>query len=139
MPSIWPSDEQFSSLNELNKDQPVTMLNLLAYRDIADYADYPGEISCSGKEAYRRYSDAVFPLLKIHGAKVVLVGAANPTIIGPQAEKWDDVMLVEYPTPLAFIAMSTSQEYAKVSYHRSAALTDSRLIPMATGRVSFQD
>jgi uncharacterized protein (DUF1330 family) len=138
MPSIWPTEEQLSSINEFDQDQPITMLNLLAYRVAADYHNHPAEIACSGKEAYKRYSDAITPLLTTHGGKVVFVGAANPTVIGPDAEQWDDVMLVEYSTPKAFINMATSPEYAAASIHRSAALSDSRLVPMAAGKTRFQ-
>ncbi|MFT4582125.1 MAG: hypothetical protein ACI915_002783 [Gammaproteobacteria bacterium] len=138
MGSIWPTEEQLETLGRFDENQAITMLNLLAYRDMADYSKHPNETACSGKQAYERYSNAVSPLLKVHAAKVVFMGAASPTIIGPEIEQWDDVMLVEYPTPAAFIAMATSEAYLALSHHRSAALRDSRLVPLSSGRLAFQ-
>ncbi|MFT4561676.1 MAG: hypothetical protein ACI9BW_001418 [Gammaproteobacteria bacterium] len=138
MASIWPTEEQLKTLGNFDENQPITMLNLLAYRDTADYSDHPNEVACSGKQAYERYSNAVSPLLEVHGAKIVFMGTASPTIIGPDSEQWDDVLLVEYPTPKAFVAMATSEAYRALSHHRSAALRDSRLVPISAGRLAFQ-
>ena len=138
MPSIWPSKEQMASLGEFDQNEPVTMLNLLLYREAADYRNHDNESACSGKEAYKRYSDLVIPLLKKYGGKVVFMGAANPTVIGPDTEQWDDIMLVEYSTPNAFLNMSTSPEYVAAAIHRTAALSDSRLVPLAAGKLRFQ-
>lgn len=37
-------------------DTPVMMINLLRYRDQADYGDRTDVTPCSGREAYRRYA-----------------------------------------------------------------------------------
>ena len=41
---------------------------------------------------------------------------------------WDAVLIVEYPTPAAFIEMVTTKEYAEVHEHRAAALDRGDLI-----------
>ena len=41
---------------------------------------------------------------------------------------WDAILVVQYPTPQAFIDMVTTQEYAKVHEHRAAALDRGDLI-----------
>ena len=50
------------------------------------------------------------------------------SLIAPEEEEWDDVVLVEYPSRDAFVKMVESAEYQAVSPHRTAGLLDSRLI-----------
>jgi len=50
------------------------------------------------------------------------------TLIAPEAEEWDDALLVEYPSRAAFLEMVSQPEYLAAAPHRSAALEDSRLI-----------
>ena len=69
------------------------------------------------------------PHLQEAGAEIVYHGSASDTVIGPVGEHWDQVVLVRYPNPAAFIAMVTKPEYQKLSGHRAAALSDSRLVP----------
>lgn len=139
MAFIWPTEEQWSVLNNRADDQPLTMLNLLRYRETADYSEHSTETPCSGKRAYQRYAEAVFPLLEKVSARVVFMGAAGDTVIGPSAERWDDVLLVEYPNRQAFNDMSSSTAYQAIAYHRAAALSDSRLVPLAAGKAAFQN
>jgi hypothetical protein len=58
------------------------------------------------------------------------MGDAQLTLIGPSEESWDDVLLVEYPSRKAFIAMTSNPEYLACTVHRTAALADSRLVAM---------
>ena len=46
------------------------------------------------------------------------------------------VLLVTYPTAQAFLDMIQSPDYQAIVYHRSAALSDSRLIPMFGARTA---
>jgi uncharacterized protein (DUF1330 family) len=41
---------------------------------------------------------------------------------------WDAILIVEYPSPQAFIDMVTNQEYLEVHEHRAAALDRGDLI-----------
>ncbi len=48
---------------------------------------------------------------------------------------WDAILIVQYPTPQAFIEMVTSAEnIVKVHEHRAAALERGDLIATSTGR-----
>ena len=49
-------------------------------------------------------------------------------MIAPEAEAWDDAVLVEYPSRAAFLKMLSEPTYQAAVPHRSAALMDSRLI-----------
>jgi uncharacterized protein (DUF1330 family) len=134
MPFIEPSPDQLQQLIASAGDgQPVVMINLLRFRDRAEYpAGYDAE-PCSGQEAYQRYGMYVLPMLAEAGGKILWMGNATQTVIGPEAESWDEAILVQYPSRAAFLSMVTRPDYVKISVHRSAALEDSRLIATATG------
>ncbi|MGR8919012.1 MAG: DUF1330 domain-containing protein [Gammaproteobacteria bacterium] len=138
MSYIEPEAEQVRQfVLQFPDDEPVTMLNLLCYRDQAHYLADAGETTCTGREAYRRYAAAVMPWLEAVGARIAFSGAASAGVIGPADEHWHDVLLVEYPNKQAFVTMTTSAEYRAIAHHRSAALADSRLVPLAAGAPSF--
>jgi uncharacterized protein (DUF1330 family) len=127
-----PTQEQLASVAALPPDRPVVMLNLLRFRDVADYAESPDlapDDPVSGQDAYARYGAAAMPHLSDAGAEIVYHGSASETIIGPTGEHWDQVVLVRYPSPAAFLGMVTTSEYQQLSGHRTAALADSRLVP----------
>lgn len=117
---------------------PITMLNLLRYRAQADYGPHASEAACTGREAYGRYAEAVAACLAAVGARVVFAGAAADSLIGPPDERWDDVLLVEYPSGQALLTMLGSPQYRAIGHHRQAALADSRLVPLRGGQPSFQ-
>jgi uncharacterized protein (DUF1330 family) len=49
-------------------------------------------------------------------------------VIGPLSEAWDEALLVRYPSRKSFMDMVAMPEYQNAAIHRTAALTDSRLI-----------
>ncbi|MGE0484524.1 MAG: DUF1330 domain-containing protein [Gammaproteobacteria bacterium] len=116
----------------------VTMLNLLRYRDQADYREHPQQAPCSGREAYARYAAAALACVEHVGGRVVYVGAAASNVIGPADETWDDVLLVEYPSIEAFLDMLRSPPYQACVHHRRAALADSRLVPTRAGHAAYR-
>ncbi|MEE4021929.1 DUF1330 domain-containing protein [Gordonia sp. PKS22-38] len=129
--SIDPRRDQFAQVAQLPTDQPVTMLNLLRYRAEADYShaqELAPDEPITGAEAYRRYGAAAMPHIEKTGAQVLFHGDGGPTVIGPDDEQWDSMLLVRYPSPQAFLDMVTDPEYQSLSRHRTAALADSRLI-----------
>ena len=133
MASIEPSPEQLRALvAEANGDAPVVMINLLRYRERAVYAPGADVEPCSGRDAYGRDQVGVTPLLAEAGASVLWFGRARQTVIGPDAEHWDDAILVQYPSRSAFLAMVSRPAYQRIAMHRTAALADSRLIATET-------
>jgi len=126
--AIHPSEPQLQAFLAQPDDGPIVMINLLRWRDRAEYPDGAGETPCSGQEAYGRYSDAVAPLLAEVGGRPIWIGLARTTLIAPEGEAWDNAILVEYPSRKAFLDMTTSEAYRAVAHHRRAALADSRLI-----------
>lgn len=129
--AVAPTPDQFASIQHLDPDRAVVMLNLLRYRDEADYSDFPGLAPTSpitGEEAYRRYGEAAWPHIQTAGASISYLGSCESTIIGPPDEHWDSIILVRYPNPGAFVAMAMDPDYQQAAGHRTAALADSRLI-----------
>lgn len=112
----------------------VVMLNLLKFRDVADYADFPDlapDAPISGAQAYDRYMKATAPFLAASGGQLLFAGSAGSFLIGPEDEDWDFVMLVEQASRQAFMAFASDPEYLKIVGHRSAAIADSRLLPIS--------
>ena len=130
---VSPTPEAIGSLVARNIEGPVTMLNLLRFRETADYSDAPGlapQDSISGEEAYAIYSAHTLPHLESVGGTVVFMGEGGTLLIGPQEARWDRVLLVRYPNLAAFVAMTQNPQYHEGAEHRAAALEDSRLLPM---------
>lgn len=117
-------------LAELPANTPVFMLNLLKFRDQADYGANAGGFSpCTGREAYfERYAPVASAHVAELGGEVVWAGEAQAMLIAPPDEDWDTTLLVRYPDRDAFLALTAIPEYQDVVVHRTAALVDSRLI-----------
>jgi len=126
---IEPSMSRFRDfVSKADEDAPIVMINLLRYRQQADYPEGFNADPCTGREAYQRYAEVAGPRVAKTGARAVWMGSACTTLIGPEDEVWDDAVLVEYPSKKAFLQMAMDPEYAAVAVHRTAALADSRLI-----------
>ena len=112
---------------------PITMLNLLRYREIADYSqhqDLAPSKPVSGQAAYQAYMDHTLPFLNEIGSEVLFFGKGGAWLIGPTSEQWDAVLLVKHPSAAEFLAFAQNKAYLKGAGHRTAALLDSRLLPI---------
>ena len=111
----------------------IVMLNLLKYRATADYSNLghlKPKTEITGKEAYQLYMKLTQPELHKAGSKILFFGDSGHFLIGPDQESWDAVLLVEHESAERFIAFSQSEVYLKTAGHRTAALEDSRLLPI---------
>jgi uncharacterized protein (DUF1330 family) len=112
---------------------PVVMLNLLRFREIADYAAAPDlapEQPISGAVAYDLYVAHTLPWLERSGGAVLFEGTGGDVLVGPDGERWDRVMLIRQSSLDSFIAFTENAEYLAGLGHRRAALADSRLLPI---------
>ena len=133
-----PTHEQGRALFTRGIQGPVVMLNLLRFRATADYAGAPAlapAMPISGEEAYRRYMQHTLPFLQRSGGEVLFFGRGGDYLIGPTNERWDAVLLVRQSSLQSFLAFASDQEYLAGIGHRSAALEDSRLLPLAAQSV----
>lgn len=112
----------------------VIMLNLLRFREKADYSNLP-EIDpgkeLSGSEAYQLYMELTLPFLTEAGSELIFIGEGGRYLIGPEEEEWDQVLLVKHQSVAKFMEFAQNPPYLKIAGHRKAALKDSRLLPIS--------
>jgi hypothetical protein len=111
----------------------VVMLNLLRFRPVANYSAAPSLMPgapISGEEAYRLYIDHTRPFLTASGGEILFYGRGGDFLIGPIGERWDAAMLVRQSSIASFLAFASNQDYLAGIGHRTAALEDSRLLPL---------
>jgi hypothetical protein len=115
----------------------VVMLNLIRFREVADYSATP-ELApnepISGKMAYQLYIDHTLPFLAESGGEILFMGEAGAFLIGPTNELWDTVLLIRQNSVNSFLAFESNQDYMKGIGHRTAALEDSRLLPIVENK-----
>lgn len=129
MKTINPDIEKLPEiLNNLPADVPIVMMNLLKFRDRAHYPEGIEADPCTGREAYQRYSEIALSKVVEVGGQPIWLGEGLGSIIGPEDECWDEVILVKYPSVDAFVRMLAMPDYQASTVHRTAALEDSRLI-----------
>ena len=130
---IHPTQEAGAALFARNLEGPVVMLNLLRFRETADYSESPElapENQISGEEAYKKYIEHTLPFLEGAGSEVIFMGEGGSYLIGPSNERWDRVLLVRHASLSAFLKFARNEGYLKGAGHRTAALADSRLLPI---------
>jgi uncharacterized protein (DUF1330 family) len=119
-PALEPTPEQFQALAARPADEPVVMINLLQFCE-------------GGRDSYQRYVRAAGPHLQRAGGTVRYAGTAPTQVIGDGEKPWWDVILVvEYPSPAAFMDMVTDEEYLKIHEHRVNGLDRGDLIATST-------
>ena len=135
---VDPEREAFEAFKRLPRDRPVEMINLLRFREHADYPpDHPAAAErIAGAEAYRRYSRESAPVFARVGGLIVWSGKPEVILIGPADERWDAAFIARYPTAAAFLEMVTDEEYRRAVIHRQAAVETSRLIRAAPRALS---
>jgi uncharacterized protein (DUF1330 family) len=117
----------------------IVMLNLLKYKPMADYAGIAVsniQKDKTGKETYQYYLkqvEKIFENTKV--GNILYYGESQDFLIGPQDEKWDAVILVEYASLDVFVDFVKSEAYQKVTGHRKASLEDSRLLPASNSNI----
>ncbi|WP_109808204.1 DUF1330 domain-containing protein [Sphingosinithalassobacter portus] len=130
---VDPAAGQMDAFRDLPGDVPIEMLNLIRYRDLAEY---PDEHACAaeglfGAEAYRRYMATSAPVFARFGGRMLWQGEPQLVLIGPDSEAWDLAFVARYPDAAAFLAMVADPEYREAVVHRRAGVQTSRLIRIA--------
>ena len=119
--AVTPNEEQLAGFLEGDTETPIKMVNLLKFKDKAEYED-GRETSLSGKEAYKIYADEVLGHLERVGGKSIFFGEVQRLMLGEVEELWDWVAIAEYPSRKAMLEMIINSEYQKSEEHRSAGL-----------------
>ena len=119
--AVIPNEEQMAGFLEGDSETPIKMVNLLKFKDKADYKD-GRQTSLSGKEAYQIYADEVQGHLEKVGGQSIFFGEVERLMLGEVEELWDWVAIAEYPSRKAMLEMVMDSEYQKSEEHRSAGL-----------------
>jgi uncharacterized protein (DUF1330 family) len=113
--------EQATAFFGSPENGPFVMVNLLKFKDEAEYAD-GSDADLTGAQAYARYGKAVQACLASVGGRQVYAGPVTGLMLGEVEELWDMVALAEYPSLAAMQAMVSSPEYQAIEHHRKAGL-----------------
>jgi len=127
---VDPSRENWQAFKDLPRDRPIHMLNLIRFRDLAEYPEgHPNHgKGLTGREAYAIYLEGFQRVVANDGAAMVWEAPMECVVTGPAGE-WDEAFVMGYPNSGIFMAMVKNEEYIRdVVPHRSAAVADSRLI-----------
>lgn len=124
--SIDPTADQVRALRDHGPDGPIVMVNLLKFRERADYPEGSGVEPCTGVEAYARYQHAFTVTVGATSqAEVIYEGPVQQVFIGDPAAReadWDKALIVRYPSRQHFLAMMANAEYREALVHRYAGL-----------------
>ena len=132
---IDPSPANFQAFKDLPRDEPIHMLNLLEYREQAEYPqghEHAGK-GWSGRRAYEEYGKTSGPIFRRVGGTMVWRGAFQTVVTGPDAKRWHEGFIAQYPNAGAFFEMIKDPEYQQAVVNRTAALVDSRLMRFEPG------
>lgn len=99
-------------------DGPIWMVNLMKYRDVADYTD-GRESTISGREADDIY--APLEVLADIGAELVFVADVEEQLFGDDTV-WDRVAIAKYPTRRSFVEMQSRPDFQEKHIHKDAGM-----------------
>ncbi len=131
MDYVNPSRENFDRFKALPRDEPMHLLNMIRFRDLAAYPEgHPcADLGWSGERAFQEYLRLVVPFIERLGGGIVWQGTFQGVITGPEQFEWDEVFVMGFPRADTFLALVSDPEYkAMVVDHRTAAVQDSRLV-----------
>ena len=121
------SPASLAELSRVPDGHPFALINLLLYKEWAQCP--PGTVTerLTGRQAYARYAELSIPILNKVGGYPVWRGEFSANLIGPADERWDEILVMQYPSKSAFERMIADPEYLRIAFHRSAAIKDARL------------
>ena len=108
---VMPSEEQMAEFLEPGNDEPIYMVNLLKFKEKAEYPD-KRITDLTGKEAYAIYA----------GGKSIFGAEVERLMLGEVEELWDMVAIATYPNRKAMLDMISDPDYIKSAQHRVAGL-----------------
>ncbi len=130
---LQPTGDQVRAFRDRQTGEPIYMLNLLKFKDKAEYED-GRDADLSGREAYLRYGEGFRRVMEPKGCNIIYTGEVRGVLIGEGAdEAWDAMMIISYPSTQVMLDMFRDPEYQEVQKHRAAALVGQLLIECGSG------
>ena len=118
---VTPNEAQIKGFLEPDAQGPICMVNLLKFKDVAEYED-GRETSLTGFEAFQLYEGAIKEILQRVGGCIGFEGRIERLALGEVEELWDVVALAVWPSRQVMLEVMQSQEMQDISVHRSAGL-----------------
>lgn len=119
---VLPTDpNRIQKMMEKGPDGPIFMINLLKFKDKAEYAD-GRETSLTGREAYAIYGQKVAKILPEFGGRFMFAADTTFLSLGQVEDLWDEVAIAVYPNRSALMEMSSSEAWQEAGVHRAAGL-----------------
>lgn len=118
---VNPTEEQMKGFLEPGAEGPIYMVNLLKFKDKAEYPD-GRETDLTGQEAYGIYGMEVAKLLVEVGGAPIFSAGVERLMLGEVEELWDSIAIAMYPSRQAMLEMISSEKYQEISVHRTAGL-----------------
>lgn len=125
MDNINPNEAELQKFMASPDSGPVVMVNLLKFKTATEGGE-------SGEAVYSRYMQNAAAFVAGVGGRLLWMGAADQLIIGSEDQKWDKVLLVEYPSRKAFLQMVGNPEFQAAQLDRTAALEATVLLATTT-------
>tara|TARA_B100000575_G_scaffold125441_1_gene100084 strand:+ start:80 stop:499 length:420 start_codon:yes stop_codon:yes gene_type:complete len=119
--AVMPNETQLKEFEEQGEDKPIFMVNLLKFKEKAQYPD-KRETNLTGEEAYAIYSEEVAIHLAKVGGKPVFGGDVQRLMLGEVEDLWDKVAIASYPSRKAMLQMISDPDYIESAQHRVAGL-----------------
>ena len=129
MDHVELTDQTIESMRDRDPDEPVAMINLLKFRDVAD--PNLGLEKTSGRDCYFGHYIAGVPPIANRletGHSPLYLNDVNSCFFASTGEDWDYLLVPQYRSRRSFIEMITDSHYQELLKYRSGALVNSRLI-----------
>ena len=116
------NEELFQSILASSNEEPLAIVNLLKFRDVAHYDTHRPEsrLRLTGRDAYQKYIGYSRPILAEHGATTILLGDQVQYVVGEG--RWDAIWINRYPNVQALAATISNPRLTSNLYHRDAGL-----------------
>jgi uncharacterized protein (DUF1330 family) len=118
---LTPNKEQIRGFIEGGAGTPIHMVNLLKFRDKAEYED-GRETDMTGQQASAIYSAEVKGHIEKVGGKIIFEGQVSRLALGEVEDLWDMIAIVRYPSVEAMAKMTGEPGYKESAIHRIAGL-----------------
>ena len=118
---VFPKREQIEGFMAPGQDGPIYMLNLLTFKEKAEYPD-GRDTDLTGAEAYAVYSAEVAGHLATVGGRPMFAAKVERLMLGEVEELWDTAAIAMYPSRKAMMEMMSSPDYQASAVHRTAGL-----------------
>lgn len=129
---LQPTGDQVRGFRDRKTGEPIQMLNLLKFKQKAEYED-GRDADLTGHEAYLRYARGFNEVMGPKGVRIIYSGKVRGFLIGEGEGAWDAVALIQYPSTQVMLDMLRDSDYQAVQHHRVAALEGQLLIECGAG------